>query len=723
MNMQRFNKTSATNISRRGFLKVAAGTSAGLVLGMNLGTSSAQEQSAGDDKLEFNAFVSISPDNQVKVLIKHLEMGQGIYTGLATCVAEELDADWAQVVCEHAPADVEKYANLLMGMQGTGGSTGMANSYMQMRQAGAAARAMLVSAAAQQWGVPATDIQVADGRVTHGPHSASFGELAMAASLLPAPSVDSLNLKSPADFKFIGTMAATRKDSGKEDGTAIYTQDIQLPGMLSAVVAHPPRFGAKVLSFDASKALAVKGVQHVFAIESGVAVVAGDYWTATKGRELLEVQWDESRSETRGSAEILKGYHDLVELPGLVAESEGDAAASIAASSNVVEGVYEFPYLSHAQMEPINCVALVNGTKAEMWYGCQMPTGDQAAIAEVIGGQTADVKINTVFAGGGFGRRANPKSDYIVEATRIAKVLDGTPVKLVWSREDDMHGGYYRPAYVHKLTAALDSEGMPSAVQIRVAGQSIMEGTFMAATIIDGIDETSIEGLSKMSYEIPERQVELHTTQVGIPVQWWRSVGNTHTAFSKEVFIDSLARKAGQDPVAYRLALLKNNPRETAVLKLAAEKAQWGTKVLPEGWGRGVAVHSSFGSTVAEIVDVSVDGDTFKVERVVAVVDCGVAVNPDIVKAQIEGGIAYGLSAALEDEITLTAGVVDQSNFHNYRVLRMNAMPEVEVHILASTNAPSGVGEPGTPPIAPAVANALTAITGKTFSRLPLKLA
>ncbi len=723
MNTHRFAKSMAIDTSRRRFLKIAAGTSAGLVLGVNLGVSSSQAQALGDDMLEFNAFVSIAPDNQVRVLIKHLEMGQGIYTGLATCVAEELDADWAQVVCEHAPADVEKYANLFMGSQGTGGSTGMANSYMQMRQAGAAARAMLVAAAAKQWGVPAGEIAVANGRVTHSSHSATFGELATAAALLPAPDLASLSLKSPADFKLIGTTFATRKDIGKENGTAVYTQDVQLPGMLSAVVAHAPRFGAKVLSFDASKSLAVQGVQHVFAIESGVAVVARDYWSATKGREVLEVQWDESRAETRGSAEILQEYHELVNRPGVVAESEGDVAATLAASSDVVEGVFEFPYLSHAQMEPINCVALVNGTKAEMWYGCQMPTGDQAAIAAVLGGQASDVKINTVFAGGGFGRRANPASDYVVEATRIAKELPGTPVKLVWSREDDMHGGYYRPAYVHKLSAALDSDGMPTAVQIRVAGQSIMEGTFMASSIVNGIDASSIEGLTEMSYAIPERQVELHTTQVGIPVQWWRSVGNTHTAFSKEVFIDSLARQANQDPVAYRLALLQHNPRETAVLKLAAEKAQWGSKELPEGWGRGVAVHSSFGSTVAEIVDVSVSGTSFKVERVVAVIDCGVAVNPDIVKAQVEGAIAYGLSAALEDEITLTAGKVDQSNFHNYRVLRMNAMPEVEVHILASTQPPSGVGEPGTPPIAPAVANALTAITGKTFSRLPLKLA
>jgi len=721
MNFQRFESKKTSSISRRGFLKVAAGTSAGLMLGVNLGQ--VQAQGAVDSNLEFNAFVSISPDNQVRVLIKHLEMGQGIYTGLATCVADEMDADWQQVVCEHAPADVEKYANLFMGMQGTGGSTGMANSYMQMRQAGAAARAMLVAAAADQWGVLASEIAVSNGELSHGSHKASFGELAIAASALSAPAVESLTLKSPEDFKFIGKENVSRKDSGKQDGTAIYTQDIKLPGMLTAVVAHPPRFGAKVKSFDGSAALAISGVEQVFAIESGVAVVAKDYWTATKGRNALVVEWDETQAEKRGSAQILQEYRALVETPGVVAESEGDASAALASASNVTETVFEFPYLAHAQMEPVNCVAQVTGKKAELWYGCQSPTGDQAVVATLIGGQTSDVVINTVFAGGGFGRRANPQSDYVLEAARIAMAVQGVPVKLVWSREDDMQGGYYRPAYVHKLSAALGRDGLPTAMQVRVAGQSIMKGTFMEETIVGGIDLTSLEGLVELPYHVEQRQVELHTTETGIPVQWWRSVGNTHTAFSKEVFIDSLARQAGQDPVAYRLALLKNNPRETAVLKLAAEKAQWGTKELPEGWGRGVAVHSSFGSTVAEIVDVSVDGDRFKVERVVAAIDCGVAVNPDIVRAQVEGGIAYGLSAALEDELTLTDGKVDQTNFHNYRVLRMNSMPVVEVHILASTNAPSGVGEPGTPPIAPAVANALTAATGKTFNRLPLKLA
>jgi isoquinoline 1-oxidoreductase subunit beta len=728
MNIRRFLKADANTAvdnSRRSFLKITVGSTAGLMLGVSFTASSASAQSAAADAaMEMNAFVSISPDNVVKVLIKHLEMGQGVYTGLATCVAEELDAEWGQVVCEHAPANTEKYANLLMGQQGTGGSTAMANSFMQMRRAGAAARAMLVSAAAAQWQVPASEITVRDGVVSHGNHSATFGELAVAAAQQQAPDVTSLTLKTPDQFRLIGQDNTLRKDVGKHNGTAIYTQDVKLPGMLTAVVAHSPRFGGKVKSFDASAALARKGVQHVFEIDTGIAVLATDYWSASRGRELLKIEWDDSTAETRSSSDILLQYRGLVDTVGTVAESHGNAGTTLLQASDVEELVFEYPYLAHAQMEPMNCVAQVNGNSAEMWYGCQSATGDQAAIAQLLGTGIENVKINTVFAGGGFGRRANPASDYVLEAVRIARQVQGTPVKLVWSREDDMQAGYYRPAYVHKLAASLDSNGKPAAIQIRIAGQSIMAGTSMAAMMVaNGIDNTSVEGLTEFAYEVPERQVELHSPINGIPVQWWRSVGHTHTAFSKEVFIDALARKAGADPVEYRLELLKNNPRETAVLKLAAEKAGWGTKQLPAGWGRGVAVHTSFGSTVAEIVDVSVQGNTFKVERVVAAIDCGIAVNPNIVRAQVESAIAYGLSAALADEVTLTDGNVDQTNFHTYRVLRMNAMPEVETHIVPSTNAPSGVGEPGTPPIAPAVANALAAITGRTFTRLPLKLA
>lgn len=730
MNMNRFSTSTPNNdvgTGRRTFLKVAAGGSAGLMLGISL-SAGAQAQataaSVADTALEYNAFVSITPDNLVRIYIKHLEMGQGVYTGLATCVAEELDADWSQIVCEHAPVDTAKYANLLMGQQGTGGSTAMANSFMQLRRAGAAAKAMLMTAAAQRWQVPAEEISVSNGVVSHGSHSATFGELAADAARQTPPANDALVLKTPDQFRLIGIETTLRKDVGKHDGTAIYTQDVQLPGMLTAVVAHAPRFGARVKSFDAAAALARKGVRQVFAIDTGIAVVADDYWSATKGRELLQIEWDETSAETRSSATLLEQYRSLVTTEGAIAEQHGNAVATLANASDSMELVFEFPYLAHAQMEPVNCVAQVSGNSAELWYGCQSATGDQAAIAHLLGARTQDVKINTVFAGGGFGRRANPQADYVLEAVRIARQVPGTAVKLVWSREDDMQGGFYRPAYAHKLSAALNDQGKPTAFQARIAGQSIMAGTSMAAMMVNnGIDNTSVEGLTEFSYDVPERQVELHTTDVGIPVQWWRSVGNTHTAFSKEVFIDALARKAGIDPVAYRLSLLTNNPRETAVLKLVAEKAGWDTRELPAGWGRGVAVHTSFGSTVAEIAEVSVQGNTFKVERVVAAIDCGIAVNPSIVRAQVEGAIAYGLSAALQDELTLTDGVVDQSNFHDYQVLRMNAMPVVETHILPSTNAPSGVGEPGTPPIAPAVANALADATGQRLTRLPLKLA
>ncbi|MBC54630.1 MAG: twin-arginine translocation pathway signal protein [Gammaproteobacteria bacterium] len=731
MNINRFARNKqqpGVDTGRRNFLKVAATGSAGFTLGISLSAGAqAQAQattaSGAVNALEYNAFVSITPENVVRIYIKHLEMGQGVYTGLATCVAEELDADWQQIVCEHAPVDTAKYANLLMGQQGTGGSTAMANSFMQLRRAGAAAKAMLVSAAAQRWQVPIDEIRVNEGVVSHGSHRATFGELAVEASRQTPPATDALVLKTPAQFRLIGSENTLRKDTGKQDGTAIYTQDVQVPGMLTAVVAHAPRFGARVRSFDASAALARRGVRQVFEIDTGIAVVADDYWSATKGRELLQIEWDESSAETRSSDTLLQQYRNLVETEGAIAEQHGNAVDTLASANDKVELVFEFPYLAHAQMEPVNCVARISGNSAELWYGCQSATGDQAAIAQLLGTRPQDVKIHTVFAGGGFGRRANPKADYVLEAVNIARQLPDTPVKLVWSREDDMQGGFYRPAYAHKLSAALDDQGKPLAFQARIAGQSIMAGTSMAAMMVNnGIDNTSVEGLTEFSYEVPERQVELHTTDVGVPVQWWRSVGHTHTAFSKEVFINALARKAGMDPVAYRLSLLTHNPRETAVLKLAAEKAGWGSRELPAGWGRGVAVHTSFGSTVAEIAEVSVQGNNFKVERVVAAIDCGIAVNPSIIRAQVEGAIAYGLSAALQDELTLSEGVVDQSNFHNYQVLRMNAMPVVETHILASTNAPSGVGEPGTPPIAAAVANALADATGNTLTRLPLRL-
>jgi isoquinoline 1-oxidoreductase beta subunit len=714
--------------SRRDFLKLVTSVGAGLTLAMNLPLALAADAAApvapGD--FEPNAFIRIGTDGRITILMKHLEMGQGTFTGLATLVAEELDADWSQVVAEGAPADAARYNNLSWGpMQGTGGSTAMANSFMQMRTAGATARAMLVAAAASRWKLPAGEIQVKQGLVSHAAsgNSASFGELAELAAQQAVPDPQSLRLKDPADFSYIG-QKLPRLDRGKTDGRAVFTQDVQLDGMLTALVAHPPRFGGKVSQFDASKALASPGVVEVVQIPNGIAVLARDFWSAKKGRDLLSIEWDQSAAFTGSSDDMLREYRALAEQPGLVARADGDATAALANAATLIEAVFEVPYLAHAPMEPMNAVALVNDDGCEIWNGEQFQTVDQSAVATVLGLKPEQVKINMLFAGGSFGRRANPHSDYVIEAALIAQAKRGTPVKLVWTREDDTRAGYYRPLYVHRVRAGLDASGNPVAWEQRIVGQSIGKGTAFEAFIVkDGIDSTSVEGASNLPYQIPNLQVELHTRDQGVPVQWWRSVGSSHTAFTTEVMVDELARAAQQDPVEFRLKLLAQHPRHLGVLQLAAEKAGWGSE-LPKGWGRGVAVHESFNSFVAQIAEVSVqDNGSFRVERVVCAVDCGLAINPDVIRAQMEGGIGFGLSPALMSEITLNDGQVVQSNFHDYQVLRINQMPAIEVHIVPSAEAPTGVGEPGTPPIAPAVANALSAATGQYFRRLPLKLA
>ncbi|MDI3324066.1 xanthine dehydrogenase family protein molybdopterin-binding subunit [Pontibacterium granulatum] len=715
--------------SRRGFLKLVAGSSAGLVLAMNLPGANASEEKApvsvsDDGKFQPNAFVKIGADNKVYVAIKHLEMGQGTYTGLATLVAEELDASWDQVISEGAPTDTAKYKNLLWGAMGTGGSSAIANSFEQMRMAGATARAMLVNAAAEQWKVPVDQITVSEGVVSHtgSNRSATFGELAEAAAQQPVPAYENLTVKKPADFKLIGRKVS-RKDLGKTDGTAIFTQDIKLDGMLTAMVAHPPRFGAKLKAFDASQTKQVKGVVDVIGIPSGVAVLANDYWSAKKGRDRLKIEWDESQAMNKSSAELMAEYKALAKTPGAVARNDGDTDSALANAATVIEADFEFPYLAHATMEPMNCVAQVREDGCEIWNGEQLNTGDQAVVAQMLGFKPKQVTINMLFAGGSFGRRANPHSDYVVETVNIAKAKPGVPVKLVWSREDDTQAGYFRPMYYHTIRGGLDANGNLIGWEQRIVGQSILTGTaFEAFLVKDGIDATSVEGASTLPYAIPNLKVDLHTVSVPVPVQWWRSVGHTHTAFSTEVFIDRVAKATGKDAVEMRLELLKGHPRHQGVLKLAAEKAGWG-RTLPEGRALGVAVHESFNSYVAQVAEVSLTrAGGFKVEKVWCAVDCGFAVNPDVIKAQMEGGIGYGLSPVLMSEITIDNGAVQQSNFHDYQVLRINEMPDVEVHIVPSAEAPTGVGEPGTPPIAPAVANALYALTGQEFNKLPLKL-
>lgn len=725
-------------LTRRQFLIRSLSTGAGLTLALYLpgcgrepetaaaGPGQAGERVVPEVEFEPNAFVRILPDDRVEVVMKHLEMGQGTYTGLATLVAEELDADWSQIVPVPAPADPERYNNLQWGrLQGTGGSTAIANAYTQMRQAGATARHLLVQAAAAEWGVPAAGIRVSKGVLSHADsgRTARFGELAAAAADQPVP--DEVLLKEPEDFTLIGTFLPRLDNAAKLDGSAVYTQDIQLPGMRVAVVAHPPRFGTKVRGFNAEAAKQVRGVTEVVEIPSGVAVLADNTWSAIRGREALEVEWDESAAFRMSSHEILEDYRDRAKGPAAVARSEGDAAGALDNATTRLTAAMHMPYLAHAAMEPLNCVMQLTEDGCEVWNGEQFQTVDQQNVAQVLGLKPEQVKINMLYAGGSFGRRANPHSDYLVETAHIVRAASGRgPVKLVWTREDDMRGGYYRPFYYHELEAGLDGEGMPLAWRHRIVGQSIMSGTVMEGGMVrDGVDATSVEGAANLPYAIPNLTVDLVTTTLPVPVQWWRSVGSTHTAFAVESFIDRLARAAGRDPVEYRRRLLRDQPRHLGVLELAAEKAGWG-RPLPEGRARGVAVHESFNSYVAEVAEVSLgEGNRINVERVVIAVDCGVPVNPDNIRAQMEGGMAFGLAAALMSEITLEDGQVVQSNFDGYAVLGMDRMPEVEVHIVPSTEPPTGVGEPATPVIAPAVANALSALTGQDFDRLPLRLA
>ncbi len=731
-------KDQVINISRRRFLVGTATVGAGLTLGIYLPGCGRKQEAPTEQvstisptlepaaALEFNAFVRVSPDNKVTVIIKHLEMGQGTYTGLATIVADEMDASWDQVEVESAPANAELYKNLFWGAQGTGGSTAIANSFTQMRKAGASAKHMLVSAAAKKWNAPMEEITVDSGVVRHAASNkqATFGELAELASKETVP--EEVFLKAPEEFRLIGTVLPRKDSIDKVYAIGVFTQDVQLPDMLTAVVAHPPRYGAKVKSFDDTKTKAVNGVTNVVQIPNGVAVLAKDFWSAKKGRDVLQVEWDESNAFKLSSTELMAQYKKTAKQPGAVARNDGDVPGALKNAVKTVTASYEFPFLAHAPMEPLNCVVQITDQGCEIWNGCQSQTADQFAVANTLGIKPEQVKINTLYAGGSFGRRANPMQDYVVEATTIAKAINGkVPVKMVWTREDDTRAGYYRPMYYHEIKAGLDKDGNPIAWHHRIVGQSIMTGTGNEAAMVkNGVDVSSVEGAENLPYAIPNMYVDLHSPKVPVPVQWWRSVGSTHTAFSTETFIDELASAANIDPLEYRRALLKDQPRHLGVLNLAAEKAGWGNP-LGNKRGRGIAVHKSFNTYVAQVAEVTVHGDkSFTVDRVVIAVDSGITINPDIVRAQMQGGMGYGLATALSSEITLDQGKVQQSNFHDYTVLRMNHMPlQVEVHIVKSDQPPTGVGEPGTPVIAPAVANALFQATGKRVYKLPIKLA
>ena len=710
--------------SRRQFLIGAAGAGAGLTIGFHVPMGLASRALAADTINPINAYLQIDPDGTVTVLSAHMDGGQGIYTGVATLVAEELDADWSQVRVEGVAGNPKLYGNLTWGgaVQGTGGSSSVPSSWERYRHAGAIARAMLVEAAAQEWGVPAGEVQVARGVISHASgKSAGFGELAdRAAGVTPRAEV---KLKDPSAWVHIGNENLRRLDSvAKTTGAQQFPIDVRLPGMLTAVLARPPLFGAKASSFDAAAAMQIKGVVDVVETPRGVAVVARDTWSAIKGRDALRVVWDESAAETRSSADLMAQYKELARSGKVAtARNEGDIARALSGAAQVLEAAFEFPYLAHAAMEPLDAVARFEDGTLEIWAGHQMPDLYQTVGAQIMGIEPARVKLHVMTPGGFFGRRAVPDADVIVEVVSVLKATGAkAPVKVLWTREDDTKGGRYRPMYYHTIKAGLDAEGNPVAWQHRIVGQSILAGTpFESMVGKNSVDPTSVEGASNLPYAVPNILVDLVTTDVKVPVLWWRSVGSTHTAYSTEVFIDQLAQAAGRDPVEFRRRLLRDHPRHLGVLNLVAEKAGW-DKPLPEGRFRGVAVHESFNTYVAQVAEISLrDDGGIRVERVVCAVDCGIPINPDIIKAQMEGGIGFGLGAILKGEITLNGGRVEQTNFDTYRMLTIEEMPWVEVHIVPSIESPTGVGEPGVPPIGPAVANAVYAATGKQIQVLP----
>ena len=707
--------------TRRGFILGAAATAAGLAVGFRVPTPARADDAPKTHP--FQPYVAIAPDGAITIYSSQFEMGQGAYFGIATLVNEELDADWASISVEGGSGNVAAYGNLAWGgtAQGTGGSTSMTSSWERYRKAGAAMRLMLMAAAAKEWSVAATEVTAAGGKLAHASgKSASYGEMAAKTSGI-APPTD-IPLKPASAWTQIGNARLKRYDSKmKTNGTAPFTIDVKLPNMATAVMIHPPKFGATVQSFDAAKAKAVKGVIDVVQISRGVAVVAENMWAAIKGCELVSVTWNEDKAETRGSAEILAAYEAQAKAaPLAVARTDGDAPAAFASAAKTLEATFTFPYLAHAALEPLNSVAMMKDGVVEIWAGHQMPDLYQYIASQIAGVTPDKVKLHVMRSGGGFGRRAVFDADVVAESVEVAKAIGWSrPVKVQWTRDNDMKGGRYRPAYVHAMKAALDKDGNVTAWSNHIVGQSIMTGTIFDGMVQNGIDFTSVEGAANVPYAIPNVDVGLSTMQTGVPVLWWRAVGSTHTAYAVEAFLDEVAEAAGKDPVALRLELLKDHPRHVAALKLAADKAGWGTAPAA-GRFRGVAVAEAFSTVVAQVAEISIPSPgQVKVERVVCAVDCGTAINPDQVVAQMQGGIGFGLSSILGEAITLTGGAVDQANYDTYTPLRIDQMPVVEVHIVPSDAPPTGAGEPGVPPIGPAVANAVYQATKKRVRTLP----
>jgi isoquinoline 1-oxidoreductase subunit beta len=714
---------SAPEIKRRDFLKVGAAFGGGLLISLYIpewtlaGDANAVPQTP--KTFAPNAFVRIGNDEIVTVIVNKSEMGQGVYTSLPMLLAEELEADWTKIRYEPAPV-AAVYNHPTFGIQITGGSMSTASEWERYRQMGATARVMLIAAAAQNWKVDAASLRAENGYVINPANGqrASFGSLAdVAATMAPPKEVP---LKDPKDFKLVGKPTRRLDTPAKLNGKAQFGLDVTIPGMMTVLIARAPVFGGKVVSLNPDSAKAVPGVKDVLQVPSGVAVIANGFWPAKLGRDKLDIKWDDGPNSTLSTTAMREQFAGLAKTQGAVARKVGDPVTALAGAAKTITAEFEVPYLAHAMMEPLNCVVDLRADHCEIWTGTQFQTVDRMAAAATAGLKPEQVEVHTTLLGGGFGRRANPASDFIVEAVQVAKAAK-VPVKVVWTREDDTRGGWYRPMWYDRFVGGVDAQGNPIVWTHTIVGQSIMEGTpFAAFGIQNGIDSSSVEGAADLLYGIPNLQVDLHTPKIGVPVQWWRSVGHSHNGFAVEAFFDELAHAGGKDPYELRRALLAKQPRMLGVLELVAQKANWGTTPAA-GRGRGIATHFSFDSYVAQVAEVSVDKDgSVRVHRVVCAVDCGRVVNPDTVKAQMEGGINFGLTAALKSEITFDRGRVQQRNFHDYQMLRINEAPQIEVYIVPSTEKPTGVGEPSVPPVAPAVVNAIFAATGKRVRKLPI---
>lgn len=709
-----------TGMQRRDFLKISVAASGGLLVGFQFPgiVSVASAQSSANSFMP-NAFVRIGTDERITVIVNHSEMGQGVYTSLPMLLAEELDADWTKVGYESAPVD-PKYNHPAFGLQMTGGSSSVWSGLEQFRQAGAAARALLVAAAAQQWNVDAATCRTESGAVLDPSNrKLTYGQLVGAAAKLTPPA--NVQLKDPKTFKLIGKPIKRLDTPVKLNGAAVFGIDVKLPGMLTAVIARPPIFGAKMKSFDDSRARSMAGVRKIVAVPAGVAVIADTFWQAKMARDVLQVDWDEGSMQNFSTSQMMQEFRERAKSTGTSVRKDGDAAGALANAAKKIEAVYEVPYLSHLMMEPLNCVVDLRPDSCEVWTGSQFQTVDRANAAKVAGLPNEKVQLHTTFLGGGFGRRANPQSDFVVEAVHVAKAA-GAPVKVIWTREDDMRGGWYRPAFLHAIEGGIDASGNAVSWRSRLVGQSIMKGTPFAAMFMKGnYDPASVEGVDDLPYAIPNLTVESHQAEINVPVQWLRSVGHSHTAFAVECFVDELAALAQKDPYQFRRQLLQKQSRHLGVLDLAAQKAGW-DKPLPKGMGRGIAVHFAFGSYSALVAEVSVTDGKVRVHRMVCAIDCGQYVNPGIIAAQLEGGAIFGASAALFQELTFEHGRLQQTNFNSFPVMRINECPEFETHIVESNEKAGGIGEPSVPCAAPAIANAVFAATGKRIHRLPIRM-